>query len=446
MPQIDLFLEVILTIVFGAILGLETETRQKEIKGKKIVEKERIGGVRTFVIICLFGGIAGIFFAMGQFILVYILFFAVIALTIAAYILNVQIKHAFGLTTELAVLIAFVIGFFTTSKLIPLWLIISILVILVFFLSQKRGISSLINQIEHKEVIDVIKFALVSIVVLPILPNTNIKIIDISSALNIPISNPQIESITLINPFSLWLIVVLISGINLFGYFLSRIFGTKRGLLLTAVISGLISSTSATISFASRSKGKLNKGNSMALAGAASIANAVSFITIGLLILVSNRELFNKSIAILMLMFVSGIIIGLVLLYKDKGKVNGEFTIKYEPFSVFPALKFVSIILLITIGIQFLQLFKVDQILVVGITAISGITGMDAATIAFANISKDGLISIQIAIISLLAANAINFFAKYIYSRLTGSKEYSNKLAIALTLTAIIGLLGLAFI
>ena len=444
--QLEVFIQILLTILFGAILGLETETREIEQKGKAKAnknEKERIGGVRTYTVISLFGGIAGLFFLLEQFTLVYILFIAIIGLILAAYVLNVQIKHAFGLTTEVAVLIAFIIGFLTTSKLLPIWVVLVILVMLAFFLSQKRGIGILINKIQHKELIDVVKFSLVAIVILPILPNTNIKVIDLANLVGFSIDNQQVGNITLLNPFNTWLIVVLVSGINLFGYFLSRLVGTKRGLLLTAAISGFISSTSAIISFAAKSKTKENKNNAMSFAGAAMISNAFSFFTIALLMFVNSREFFIKGIWSFVIMFVVGIVIGLIYIQSNRNNTKNEYEIKYEPFSVVPAIKFVLIIVGLTLLIQVLQLFQVNQVLVLAITALSGFTGMDAATIAFSNLANGGVVSMQIGILSLILANAINFFAKIAYSLIGGSKQFFTKLTIGLVLSAIIGLLGL---
>ncbi len=444
--QLEVFIQILLTILFGAILGLETETREIEQNGKLKAtkkEKERIGGVRTYTVISLFGGIAGLFFLLGQFTLVYILFIAIIGLILAAYVLNVQIKHAFGLTTEVAVLIAFIIGFLTTSKLLPIWVVLVILVMLAFFLSQKRGIGVLINKIQHKEIIDVVKFSLVAVVILPILPNMSIKVIDIANLVGFTVENSQVGNITLLNPFNTWLIVVLVSGINLFGYFLSRIVGTKRGLLLTAAISGFISSTSAIISFAAKSKTKENKNNSLSFAGAAMISNAFSFFTLALLMFVNSKQFFVKGIWSFVIMFIVGIVIGLVYLYKNKNNAKHDFEVKYEPFSVYPAIKFVLIIVGLTLLIQVLQLFQVNQYLVIVITALSGFTGMDAATIAFSNLTRDGVIPMQIGILSLIFANAINFLAKIIYSLIGGSSQFFRKLTIGLVLSAIIGLLGL---
>lgn len=447
--QGELFIEILLTILFGAILGLETETREMEQSGKQVAsknEKERIGGVRTYTVISLFGGIAGLFYVLDQLTLVYILFVAIIGLIISAYVLNVQIKHAFGLTTEIAVLIAFILGFLTTSKLIPIWLILVILVMLAFFLSQKRGIGVLIKKVEHKEIIDVVKFALIAVVILPILPNTNIKLVDVTNLIGFNLENANLGNINLLNPFNTWMIVVIVSGINLFGYFLTRIIGSQKGLLLTAAISGFISSTSAIISFAAKSKTKENKNNVMSLVGASMVSNSFSFFTIGILMLVNNKEFFAKGIWSFLIMFIVGTLIGIYYLYKNKSSAKNDMTIKYEPFSVLPAIKFVLIIVGITLLIQVLQQFKVNEFLVLAITALTGFTGMDAATIAYSTLAKEGAVTMQIGIISLVLANLINFIAKIIYGFIGGSQEFAKRLSFGLIITAIIGFLGLIFI
>lgn len=448
--EVQLFLEILLTILFGAVLGLETETREIEKEGKILAtkkEKGRIGGVRTYAILSLLGGIAGIFYKIDQHILVYILFIAVIGLILSAYILNVQIKRAFGLTTEIAVLIAFILGFLTTSQLLPVWLIIVILVMLVFFLSQKRGIGSIIQKIEHKEVIDVIKFSLVAAVILPILPRANFTVQDAANLLNVGVENANIAKIVLVNPFDLWLIVVIISGINLFGYFLSRMIGSRRGLLVTGAISGIISSTSAVISFASKSKSKENKDSSIQLAAAALVANSVSFLSLGVLMLVNYNLFFTKALIPFGSMFVSGLLISFYYLLKSrKNSKKHDIPIKYEPFSVLPAIKFVLIIVVITFLIQFLEVFNVNNIFVVGVTALSGVTGMEASTIAFTTLSHDGIVSLQTAVIALGFANFINFLAKSAYAFVMGNRNFAVHLTTGLLLVAIIGALSIVFV
>ena len=106
----NILIRLIITIAFGAILGIESETREVATQGraqKEKTEPQRLGGVRTYSVLAMIGGIAGIFYLSEALPLVYMIFGAVILLVLAAYILNVQIKKAFGLTTELAILITF---------------------------------------------------------------------------------------------------------------------------------------------------------------------------------------------------------------------------------------------------------------------------------------------------------------------------------------------------
>ncbi|MDQ7021241.1 MAG: hypothetical protein Q9M91_05415 [Candidatus Dojkabacteria bacterium] len=97
MAQTEILIRIILTIIFGAILGLESETREIANKGKiKAIkdEKSRLGGLRTYSVLSLFGGIAGLFYIKEIEILSYIMFTSVMVLIISAYIMNVQLKQA----------------------------------------------------------------------------------------------------------------------------------------------------------------------------------------------------------------------------------------------------------------------------------------------------------------------------------------------------------------
>ena len=74
-----LYLRFIFTIVIGAILGLETETRLNQsaaVSKPAVKEKFSLGGVRTYTIISLFGGVAGLFYLKNETTISYILVFA----------------------------------------------------------------------------------------------------------------------------------------------------------------------------------------------------------------------------------------------------------------------------------------------------------------------------------------------------------------------------------
>jgi uncharacterized membrane protein (DUF4010 family) len=307
-------------------------------------------------------------------------------------------------------------------------------VLLTFFMSQKRGFGSLINNVKHEELIDLFKFGLVSAVVLPILPNETYAVKDILEAFeiqNIAISE-RILSISVINPFKIWMVVVIISGINLGGYILSKAIGQRRGILLTSMIGGIISSTSTTISLATRvkgdkklktsSKGSSNtdskKTNEYILAGGAVIANAVSFITAITLLGALNLDFLKEVYLPLLLMMLLGLVTGLVMvLSQKKTDHESDYDLKHEKFAIMPAIKFVGLIVVITLVIQLLQLVEFEPLLL-GVTALSGLVGLDPSVIALSELISSDSIAVNTAATIFLLANTVNFIAKVIYFNL----------------------------
>jgi len=436
----DSLARLLLTIVFGAILGLETETRENENKGKKraeIDEKSSLGGLRTYTILSLLGGIAGLLFKAKEYNFAYLTFAGVLVLVSAAYIQNVQFKQAFGLTTEIAVLITFLIGFITTSEIIEIEIILVTLILVAFFLSQKRGFGYLIEKIQHEEISDLLKFGLVSLVVLPLLPNETFTLKHLLESLSINYSevSENLLNLDLLNPFRIWTIVVVISGISLGGYMLSKLIGPKRGLVTTAFLGGIVSSTSTTYALALKSR-KANKNESVVLASAAIIANAASFVSVAVVLSFLSFTILEELILPIAAMMTIGLIWGLRLLIIQKESFKNELEIKYESFSLGPALKFVVVILFVTIAIQLVKLVD-GQNLVLFVTSISGISGLDAPTIATTELFEAGNISLNLAVLIFLVTNLINFGVKIIFGYWQGSRVFARTLTIGLAITAI---------
>lgn len=433
-------------MIIGVALGLESETRSQDSKSEKINSRQRIGGIRTYTLLSILGGIAGLFFLAGEKIFTYMLFGAVIVFLFAAYILNVKIKQAFGLTTEIAVIITFLLGFLITSELSSPVVILVILVLLTFFLSQKYGIGLLVQRIKHEEVIDIIKFGLVSLVILPLLPNQEFTLGSIVSALNInSLGLETYYNFVLLNPFQAWLIVVLISGFNLFGYFLSRIAGKRQGMIFVGVFGGFISSTAAIVSLAHKSLHMSKKDNSSILyAGSALIANAISFILLGALLFIGNRALFTEALPILLIMLVVGLGVGAAFVSQYKfDHAKHIIELEYRPFTILPAIQFVGIIVAIKLLIQVLQLSGASNALLLAITALSGIAGMDAPAVALSNLAQTGSLTVQLALLAFLITNSINFASKVVYSYVLGNRYFARYVAVGLIITALAGLVGL---
>jgi len=446
MPQSEILLKIVFTIVFGAILGLEAETREgiKDSKTEEQKEKSRLGGVRTYTIISLFGGVAGLFYLQKEFTLTYILSGAITALILSAYILNVQIKKAFGMTTELAVIITFVIGFLTTSGVLDITIVLVILILLAFFLSNKRGITVITNRIEHKEIQDVLKFGLISLVILPVLPNRNFFVSDIAHLLGLGDGVlGSLKDFVLLNPFQIWFTVVLVSGFSLVGYILARVLGKTKGILLTGFFSGFVSSTAAMISFGSKTRHKGEDKNSLLYAASGLLANGSSFIVLGVILLINSTIIFKTSIPFLVILFLSSLAVGGVYILLSRRNAGGlEHKVDYQPFSVIPAIRFVSLILAVKLFIQFLQTINADPTLLIFLTALSGFVSIDAPAIAVAGLVESSGITLTAGFITIVLANFINFFAKIIYSSLSGTKNYFRYISIGLIIVGAFSLLA----
>lgn len=449
MNEFEMLARVALAIAFGAVLGLETETRADEHEGetkqskldsqaRAALLKQRIGGVRTYTVLTLFGAISGILYGAGAPLFAYLTFAGVLLIVLAAYILNVQYQRAFGITSEIAILISVLVGFAAAADLVSLPVLAAIVVLLAFILSQKRGIAKLVSRLAHQELEDVIKFLIVVIVVLPFLPNQDILVRDIAGIesffLTIGIDISRMMEVVVINPLRAWQYVVLISGFSIGGYFLSKWTGKAKAVLMTGALGGLISSTATTISLAHDAKHEKHKDGVKSFAAAALIANAVSFIPITILAASANIHLAAK---IAMVGGLVAVVTIVYLLYLRSGLKSNHPSapIEHKPFSIGPAVEFVMLLTLFRVMIQMAGIVGGVNLSFV-ITAVSGITGIDVAAIALGEMVTTGAMSLQFAVVGFLLANAVNFAAKVGYGYWYGGKRFASILAICFSLAA----------
>jgi uncharacterized membrane protein (DUF4010 family) len=443
MSDIELLARLILCLALGAILGLETETRfsshTSEAERSK-TEKARLGGLRTYMILSLFGGLSGVMFAQGYPIFAYLMFIAIAVVVLAAYVLNVQYRKAFGLTTEIAVLITVLLSFAVTAQIMPLQILLGVALILALILSQKRGVGALISKIQHQELEDIVKFLIVVFVIWPFLPDKNFMLGDLAflsplyPVLHIP--EALMQSLVVFNPFKLWQYVLLISGINLLGYFAAKGLGSRRGQLLSSIFGGFVSSTSTTVAFATRSKG-VEKGYLRKFAAYVLIANAVSFLPLTIIAVSVDVDYASQILPLNLLFSATSLIAAFALLAVKQAKPHqtGQ-QIKYEPFSLGPALQFVLLLTLVRVGVQVAQFYLGDTAFILT-TALSGALGVDVALISIGEVASAGAISLQLAAITYIAVNTVNYIAKVLYSYMQGKSLFARLVASGLAFSMI---------
>jgi uncharacterized membrane protein (DUF4010 family) len=231
MPETDpltMALRFAAALGLGVMVGLERERSQPET---------RFAGVRTFGLISLAGGIASYLDgALARPWLGLLLFGAVAALVVVSAVLTARQQGDIGITTEMSALIAFLFGYLCVYGNVTL--AAALAVASGGILALKQWLHGLARRIETADVEATLKFAIVTIIILPLVPNETYGV-------------PPLD---VINPYKIWWMVVLISGLNFASYILVKVVGAEHGIGVTGLLGGLVSSTAVSLGFAQRSR------------------------------------------------------------------------------------------------------------------------------------------------------------------------------------------------
>jgi uncharacterized membrane protein (DUF4010 family) len=438
----DLFINLVLALVFGAGIGLERESSKQ---GES--HTGSVGGIRTFSLISLMGALAGVFFLHNYASLAIIVAVGFLVLLIANYIIEGLTTKDFGITSELSAFATFLIGLLVMINIIPLQITVAILVTLVFVMSLKSGTTKLVAGLSRQEIQSFISYAIIALVALPVLPDYAYKLKDIPFLTDLvqglKMDLGQFDNLDLINPRKIWIVVVLITGIDVFGYILGRLVGNKNGLALTSFMAGFVSSTSATQSLAQRSKKSKFINH---LIGAAILANLASFLQIFLLVGPLNPQwLVSIAPSILLMMLAAGLI-SIVFFKKREPKETESGTEEKEVriFSLLPALKFAGLLIGIKIVTK-ICLIEFGQSGFIVSSVIASFAGIDAILVNLAEMAGH-TITFKFAFITFLVINLTNLLSKSLYSYLQGNMEFALKFLISVLIIAAAGALWLVFI
>jgi uncharacterized membrane protein (DUF4010 family) len=216
-------------LLLGALLGIEREKRNEREGGGAM-------GLRSFVLLAMLGAIGGHLATAGGFpwMLPAVIVVAG-ALVLAGYFTNVRVHpEQIGLTSELAAVATCLLGALVTSghREIAVVLGVAAAALLVY----KQPLHQLVGRLAWDDVLVGMRLLLATFIVLPLLPNH------------------ALDPWGAFNPYKLWVLVLLISGLSLVGYVATRLLGSGRGIAVTAVAGGLVSSTATTLAMSKQSR------------------------------------------------------------------------------------------------------------------------------------------------------------------------------------------------
>ncbi len=392
LTQLDFFIRLLVATGIGLLIGLEREHASSPIKD------EIFAGVRTFVFVVLFGFLTAFLSYFFTHWLIVGGLFSVMFFGGLSYWIKSR-GGDIGGTTAFAMLMAYLLGCATLLGFIEVSLAVTVIALVI--LSLKGPLHSIVQQITQNEFYALVKFVVISLLILPFLPNETMGPYDV------------------FNPREVGWVVMLTSGIGFVGYILMKFLGSKRGILLTGIFGGLVSSTVVAWVFAEKSKevAGLSKNCAVAILS----ASTVMVVRVLVWIIIFNQAMLGKLVLPLVLVFLAGF--GVAYYYFKRPSRHSDITTGFplgEPLNLKKAFFFG----ILYSGILFLVSYANSQLGTKGIyvsSAVAALTDIDAITISVSKLAGDSF-PILTAQNVILLATLCNTLVKIGISLTVGSK------------------------
>jgi uncharacterized membrane protein (DUF4010 family) len=368
-------------LLIGALIGLE-----REFVWQRTGDPE-FAGIRTFPLISLLGAVAA--FLSDQFgILIFVVAYVGLVMLIwASYHGEIAHGHEAGITTEITALLMPFLG------AMMIWgyagLAAALSVIIALLLAMRPALHGLASRMKPADLRVTLEFALISAVVLPLLPDE------------------RFGPFVIFNLRQIWLLVVLVSGISFLGYVLMKWIGAERGLSVTGLLGGLVSSTAVTLSFSRRAKEAPDL--SYAYGVAILLASSVLLPRVLVEILAVNPSLLAMVALPIGAMLASGLV-AVVLARRSKRAeaATVEQAVAVEnPLKLTSAIAFGLLFALVLMVVRTASEFAGD----IGVYAASFFTGLvdvDAITLTASDLAAKGQMEPGLAANSILVAVIVN--------------------------------------
>ncbi|MCF7787365.1 MAG: MgtC/SapB family protein [Prosthecobacter sp.] len=385
----------------GLLVGLQREWVQN-----------RVAGIRTFALLTLFGALIGLLGnAYGAW-AVAAGFIAFAAIVVFGGWLGLGTREPdSGMTTEMAMLVMFSTGIITMlgERLIAVMIAGGVMVLL----QSKKALHAMVRHFGEDDLRAIARLVLLGLVILPALPNRAMGYLGV------------------LNPFAIWLIVVLIVGISLAAYMAEKYLGGSKGSVLAGVLGGLVSSTATTASSARRSSTAAT--GSMSLAAMALIASAMAFVRLlaEVVIVASDhlRELLPPLIA--MMLWVALIA---AVSYRFAEKADSQPVDEHPPSELKNAVFLGLLYALVLVIVAYTREHSSSSGLYLA-AFLSGLPDMSAITLSTSRLVTTGNLETSIAWRMILVGGMANLCFKMVFVIALGSRAYIKPALLGLLLS-----------
>ncbi|MEN3976354.1 MgtC/SapB family protein [Emcibacter sp. SYSU 3D8] len=412
MPDYSPLIELAIALGIGLMIGVERGWTQRDKP-----DSGRMAGLRTFTVTGLFGGVAAalattygvwIIVAMG----------ALVGLIVAAALVRIPFEAGnHGITTEIALILTFALGALAGSGREEI--AVPAAVVVTMLLAFKPPLHRWVENLEQPEIYGAVRLLVMSLVVLPILPNEGF--------------GPWAA----LNPYVIWLMVVLISALSFAGYMAVKYAGARWGLIVTGLMGGLASSTAVAVTMA-----RLGKGGGAVQPSAATAAVASSTVVYVRLLVVSAAfapVLAWKLAPVLGAMALTGAVCVAIMWPRETAAGGGgqQAMDDMKPFSLATPLRFAAILAVVMVASAGLQTWLGDAGLLL-VSAVAGLTDVDAPSLTAAERVAGGM-EASVGALAILAAVAVNIVTKFVIVASIGGASMARRVAPGLLLALPVG-------
>ncbi len=430
MLDFNVFYRLAAAIGIGLIIGLQREHTYYDQSDR------HPAGVRTFTLVGLAGAMAALLSDQMGGVAPFVTGFIVVGMLLMAMHVSFAIGHrknenstgdrlpgGDGITTSVAVVIVYLLGGICWyGRLLESCVIV---VVILWVLSAKEQLHTFAQKLSKEDIIAIVKFAVITALVLPFLPNNSY-------------GPPGLE---VLNPRSIWIFVVFISGIGFVGYGLIKIVGPGKGIWLTGLLGGLASSTALTLNLAGRSRENEAYASDFTLGIV--LSWAVMYVRLYLICIFLSGALAKPLALPLLLPVVPALLYALYLKVKEfrnHQQKSADFT---NPFKLLPAIKFGVIFTCVMFVANAARVYLGSGALL-ACSFLGGAAEMDAVAFSVIDMNLKSGLAVRELVLALLFASLANTLTKGAMVCVLGAKSMRRPILPAVVLICVVtgGLIG----
>ncbi len=398
-------------LAIGLLVGAERHWHERDAAAG-----HRTAGVRTFAILGLFGGVAGLLGpeagGAGQGLLIGAALLAALAALLPFALREAAAEGRFSATSVVAALATVALGALAASGQPAA--AGAAAVALTAILASREQLHGLMARITWAEMRSAILLLSMTLVALPLVPDA------------------PIAALGGVNPAQVWRLAILLAAISFAGYLAMRLIGAERGLLMAGAAGGLVSSTAVTLANARLARGA---GPARALAAGALVAGAVACLRTTALALAIAPDVGTELAPALL---AAAAVMALAALRPGPGQAAEAAPVApANPFEIVEVLKMALLLAAIALLARLASAWFGPSALF-AVAAVSGLADVDAVTVSIAQMVP-AAVAPGFAALAIGAAVGSNLLAKSAYALVIGGRAYGVRVALVSLAALVVG-------